>query len=139
MILATFDFGKVATIKIGVILFTKDEFYCLGDLFESAPTVHFCPLFEFQKPIGSFNQQCIGFTHNTNGIKMTLVEKKELYTSTSETTSRQIDLEVRLQDCNQFSTAINTTSIVIVRMEPDKKDCLLMRKDFWMTNNIGET
>ena len=68
---------------------------------------------------------------------MTLVEKKELYTSTSEATSRQIDLEVGLQV--YCLTAINTTSIVIVRMEPDEQDCLLMRKDFWMTNNIRET
>ena len=68
---------------------------------------------------------------------MTLVEKKELYTSTSETTSRQIDREVRLQDYNP--TAINTTSIFFVRKEPDEQDRLLMRKDFWMTNNIIET
>ena len=68
---------------------------------------------------------------------MTLVEKKELYTSTSETTPRQIDLEVGLQV--YCLPAINTTSIVIVKYEPDEKDRLLMRKDFWMTNNIIET
>ena len=77
------------------------------------------------------NKSLIGFVQEG---EMILVEKKELF-SPQGAISRKINIEGAL-----CSSQINATTIVLVRPETgDKGTELLMKKDFWMTNNIMET
>ena len=76
---------------------------------------------------------------NVNEYLITLVDKKEFFNRAippEETSRRQIS--VRAGD-RRTRAVINTTSIVLSGVERDEQGrdlTLLVRKDFWMTNNI---
>ena len=88
------------------------------------------------------NKTTIGFlTYVKDVSHIFLFNKRDLYDrriSPEETSRRPINIGGGIN--RELRAAINTTSIVFARMERDEQGrelMLLMRNDFWMTNNIN--
>ena len=83
------------------------------------------------------NKTTIGFLTYVNDVShIFLYNKRDLYDrriSPEETSRRQINIRI----IREVRAAINTTSIVFAEVERDEVGRALMRKDFWMTNDIN--
>ena len=81
---------------------------------------------------------------NVNEYQITLVDKKEFFNRAippEETSRRPINIRGGNRRINrELRAVINNTSLIFARMERDelgREPWLLMRKDFWMTNDIN--